>query len=73
VQGALPGDVIGPVRLEEGGRVRFAVLLFEEARPEGEYTFEELRDRIRSALSEGSGVRRYLEELRRNTYIDIRL
>jgi len=73
VQGALPGDVIGPVRLEESGRVRFAAVLFEEARPEGEYTFEELHDRLRSALSEGSGVRRYVEELRKNTYIDIRL
>jgi len=73
VQGALPGDVIGPVRLDEGGRVRFGALLFEGQRPEGEYTFEELHDRIRSSLAEGSGVRRYLEQLRRNVYIDIRM
>ena len=73
VQGALPGDVIGPVRLDEGGRVRFGALLFEGQRPEGEYTFEELHDRIRSSLAEGSGVRRYVEQLRRNVYIDIRM
>ena len=73
VQGALPGDVIGPVRLDEGGRVRFAAMLFEGARPEGDYTYEELHDRLRAALAEGSGVRRYLEDLRRTTYIDIRL
>jgi peptidyl-prolyl cis-trans isomerase SurA len=73
VQGALPGDIIGPVRLDEAGRVRFAAILFEGARPEGEYTYEELYDRLRSALSEGSAVRRYVEELRRNTYVDIRL
>jgi peptidyl-prolyl cis-trans isomerase SurA len=73
VQGALPGDVIGPVRLEEGGRVRFGALLFESARPEGEYTFEELHDRLRVSLAEGSGVRRYVEQLRRNVYIDIRM
>jgi peptidyl-prolyl cis-trans isomerase SurA len=73
VQGALPGDVVGPVRLDEGGRVRFAALLFEGSRPEGEYTFEELRDRLRAALAEGSGVRRYVEELRRNVYVDIRM
>jgi peptidyl-prolyl cis-trans isomerase SurA len=73
VQGALPGDVVGPVRLDEAGRVRFASLLFEGARPEGEYTYEELHDRIRSMLSEGSAVQRYLDDLRRNTYIDIRL
>lgn len=73
VQGALPGDIIGPVRLDEGGGVRFAAILFEGARPEGEYTYEELYDRLRSSLSEGSAVRRYVEELRRNTYVDIRL
>lgn len=73
VQGALPGDVIGPVRLEESGRQRFAAILFEGARPEGEYTYEELYDRLRSSLSEGSAVRRYVEELRRNTYVDIRM
>jgi parvulin-like peptidyl-prolyl isomerase len=73
VQGALPGDIIGPVRLDEAGRVRFAAILFEGARPEGEYTYEELYDRLRSSLSEGSAVRRYVEELRRNTYVDIRL
>jgi len=72
VQGALPGDVIGPVRIEENGRIRFAAVLFEEARAEGEYTYEELYDRLRSSLSEGSGVRRYVDELRKNTYIDIR-
>jgi peptidyl-prolyl cis-trans isomerase SurA len=73
VQGALPGDVIGPVRLDESGRQRFAAILFEGARPEGEYTYEELYDRLRSSLSEGSAVRRYVEELRRNTYVDIRM
>ena len=73
VQGALPGDIIGPVRLEDGERTRYAAILFEGARPEGEYTYEELYDRLRSSLSEGSAVRRYVEELRRNTYVDIRL
>jgi peptidyl-prolyl cis-trans isomerase SurA len=73
VQGALPGDIIGPVRLEDGGRVRYGAILFEGARPEGEYTYEELYDRMRSELSNRSAMQRYLEELRRNTYVDIRL
>jgi peptidyl-prolyl cis-trans isomerase SurA len=72
VQGALPGDVIGPVRVETAGRAQFAAILFEGARPEGEYTYEELYDQMRAALSEGSAVRRYVDELRRNTYVDIR-
>jgi peptidyl-prolyl cis-trans isomerase SurA len=73
VQGALPGDIVGPVRVDEDGRVRFAAVLFLGAHPEGEYTYEELYDRIRSVLADGSGVRRYLEDLRRVTYIDIRM
>ncbi|MDH3498419.1 MAG: peptidylprolyl isomerase [Gemmatimonadota bacterium] len=73
VQGALPGDVLGPVQINEADRARFLALRFDGARPEGEYTFEELRDRIRARLAEDSGVRRYLQELRSATYIDIRL
>jgi len=73
VQGALPGDIIGPVRVDEDGRVRFAAILFVGARPEGEYTYEELYDRIRSVLAEQSDVSRYVEELRRTTYVDIRM
>jgi len=73
VQGALPGDVIGPVRVEDSGRVRFAAILFEGARPEGEYTFEELHDRLRQSLADGSGVRRYIQQLRDATFIEVRL
>lgn len=73
VQGALPGDVIGPVRMDEQGRVRFAAVLFESSRPEGEYTYAELYEQLRQSLSEGSGVRRLVEDLRKATYVDIRL
>jgi len=73
VEGALPGDIIGPVRVDEDGRVRFAAILFIGARPEGEFTFDELKDRIRSVLAEQSDVRRYLVALRRAIYVDIRM
>jgi peptidyl-prolyl cis-trans isomerase SurA len=73
LQGALPGDIIGPVRVDDGGRVRFWVLRFDGAQSEGEYTYEELYDRLRANLAEGSAVRHYLADLRRVTYIDIRL
>ncbi len=68
-----PGAIIGPVLLTEAGRERYAVILFIERYAEGGYTFEELRDRIRQNLAEGSGVRRLVRELRESTYIDIRL
>lgn len=70
---AEPGSVLGPVEVTENGLPRYAVLLFVEALPEGEYTFEELRDRLRAALSEGSGVRRLVEELRKATYVEIKI
>jgi peptidyl-prolyl cis-trans isomerase SurA len=73
VEGALPGDIIGPVRVDEDGRVRFAAILFVGARPEGEYTYDELKDRIRGVLVEQSDVRQYLVELRRAIYVDIRM
>jgi peptidyl-prolyl cis-trans isomerase SurA len=73
IAGALPGDLIGPVRVGEGARTAYAVVRFDGARPEGEYSFEELRDRIRSSLAESGGVKRYVDELRKGTYVSIRL
>jgi peptidyl-prolyl cis-trans isomerase SurA len=73
ISGALPNDLIGPVRIEDGPRVEYSVIRFEGARPQGEYSFEELRDRIRASLAESGGVRRYVDELRKATYVSIRL
>lgn len=73
IGGALPGDLLGPVRVGEGVRTVYSVIRFDGARPEGDYTYEELYDRIRASLSEGSGVRRYVDELRKRTYVVIRL
>jgi peptidyl-prolyl cis-trans isomerase SurA len=68
-----PGEIVGPLELTEGERVRFAVIRFDDRKPEGEYTFDELRDRIRRELSQDSGVRRFLQDLRERVYIDVRL
>jgi len=73
IAGALPGDFIGPVRVGEDARPAYAVIRFDSARPEGEYSYEELHDRIRANLAEGSGVRRYVDELRKRTYVVVRL
>lgn len=70
---AQPGDLIGPVPLQDAtGRTKVAVILFDEARPEGNYTFEDLRDRLRGQLAEDNAVRRYLRKLRDATYVEIR-
>ena len=36
-------------------------------------SFEELRERIYSQLGEDNGMQRYIEELRKSTYVDIRI
>jgi len=71
---AQPGQIVGPITMErEGGASRFSVVRLEELRPAGSYTFEELKDRIRNQLAEEAALRRYLDGLRKRTYIDIRL
>jgi hypothetical protein len=40
---------------------------------EGEVAFDDVRDQIRSQLAQELGVRHYVDQLRRQTYIDIRL
>ncbi len=73
LEGAEPGDVLGPIELPgQEVSVKFAVLLFLESRAAGEVTFEELRDQIRSAVAEEKAMGSYLEALRARTYVDVR-
>ncbi len=72
--GATTGDVIGPLFLDEGdGRPKYIVMRVEEMRPEGEYSFEDLRDQMRNVLSEQNAMQRFLGGLRNATYVEIRL
>jgi hypothetical protein len=75
LEASAAGDIVGPIEVEGDGdgRTRYVVVRFDLRKPEGEYTFEELRDQLRSRVMEDSGLRHYLEELREQTYIDIRL
>lgn len=74
LENAEPGDVIGPIELNRGdGRPKFAVIVFREATPAGEYTYEELRDLIRRRLAQENALKRYLRKLREQVYVDIRL
>ncbi len=72
--GATPDDVIGPLLLDEGdGRPKYVVMQVEELRPEGEYSFEDLRDQMRNMLSEQNAMQRFLQTLRDATYVEVRL
>jgi hypothetical protein len=54
-------------------RARFVVLELIRRLPEGALTFEDVKDRIRDALSQRLAEQHYLDILRRTTYVDIRL
>src|SRR3989442_1288155 len=58
---------------EGTGRARFVVLELLRRLPEGEFAFEDVKDRIRDALSQRLADQHYLDLLRRTTYVDIRL
>lgn len=53
-------------------RTKYAVVQVVNRRDAGEYTFEDVRDQIRDRLGEQMALRRYLDLLRRSTYVDIR-
>ncbi|HET8650220.1 MAG TPA: peptidylprolyl isomerase [Gemmatimonadales bacterium] len=66
--------VVGPFPLESpGDRVQYAVAQVTERRAPGDVRFEDVRDKIREQLSQQFAIRRYLDNLRHSTYIDIRL
>ena len=54
-------------------RPQFAVLEVTARQPEGELAFEDVREQIRGRLAQDLGVQHYVDLLRRQTYIDIRL
>lgn len=55
-----------------GGRDQFVVLQVTDRRPEGEIKYEDVRDRIRDQLGQQLAIRRYLDRLRKATYVEIR-
>src|SRR4051794_6452534 len=55
-----------------GNRDQFVVMQVVDRRPEGEIRFEDVHDRIREQLGQQLAIRRYLDRLRRSTYVEIR-
>lgn len=71
---AREGQVLGPVRWEGGANtVNFSVLKILEVREAGAFTFEDVRDQVESTLRQQKLQERMLEELRRGTYVEIRI
>jgi peptidyl-prolyl cis-trans isomerase SurA len=55
-----------------GGRDQFVVLKVTNRRPEGDVRYEDVRDRIREQLGQQLAIRRYIDRLRKATYVEIR-
>lgn len=75
--GASVGDLIGPLefRLTPGSDELplFSVIRVAEIREEGEFLYEEVRDRIREQIREQRTLERVIQTLREQTYIDVRI
>jgi peptidyl-prolyl cis-trans isomerase SurA len=70
---AEPGSVVPVFTIAgAGGRDQFVVLKVVNRRPEGDVKYEDVRDRIREQLGQQLAIRRYLDRLRKATYVEIR-
>jgi peptidyl-prolyl cis-trans isomerase SurA len=66
------GTVVPVFTLPVSGREQFVVLQVTGRRPEGDVKYEDVRDRIREQLGQQLAIRRYLDRLRKATYVEIR-
>ena len=57
---------------EGTSRPRFVVFELTKRLPEGELSFDEVKDRIKDALGQQLAIKHYLDLLRRMTYVDVR-
>ena len=74
LSGAKAGDITAPFELTNPrGQPKFAVLQVVTATDAGEYKESEIRDQIRAQLSEERSIRQLLDELRKQTYVSIRM
>jgi len=56
-----------------GNHEQFVILQVTARRSQGEVRYEDVKDHIRQQLSQELSIRRYLDHLRRATYVEIRM
>jgi peptidyl-prolyl cis-trans isomerase SurA len=72
--GAKPGDITQPFQLANPrGQPKYGVLQVVTATDAGEYKESEIRDQIRAQLSEERSIRALLDDMRKQTYVSIRM
>ena len=67
-----PGTVYGPLPMERGGPTEFGLVHVLQFRPEGPIELNDVRDQIRQSLRTRKQIDIILQEVRSNTYIDVR-
>lgn len=74
--GAIRGGTVLPVFSlpdpNDPNRARQVVLILTSRRAKGDIRYEDLRDRIKLALGNDLSVRRYIDHLKSQTYVDLR-
>lgn len=74
LDGKKAGDIAGPFRIEDPRRgAKFVVVSMLTAVEGGDFTIDDLRERIRDQLSQEKAMRRMLDQLRQTTYVSIRI
>ncbi len=72
--GAKPKDITNPFQLANPrGAPKFAVLQVVTATDAGEYDPAEIREQIRAQLSDERSIRALLDELRKQTFVSLRM
>lgn len=71
----VPGSVVGPFQTDGfmPGRPVFAVVRITGYQSEGQWKLEDIREQIHESLLNEKGYVRFLEELRNEVYVDLRL
>lgn len=67
------GEFVGPFPIADRNRgvPKFVVLQLTDVIEAGDYTVEEVRDRMRASMSQERSFRRLIDQLRRETYVRI--
>ncbi len=74
LRGAKAGDITNPFQLANPrGQPKYAVLQIVTATDAGEYNQNEIREQIRAQLSEERSIRQLLDDMRKQTYVSIRM
>jgi len=74
LEGASAGDIppVFAAAAEDSLHTKYVVVRVDDVSPERPYTYEEVRDQVRTNLQRENAVAELLRTLRRQTYVDIR-